>query len=193
MLRSSLTVLVGMTLVMGACGGDDDGGGSGFKTSVDSSKRVDMLSASEKQTLCQEFSKWGESTLKSLKPKICRLVVLFTPDQKSCEAAVKECIEAPIDPSDDDSCDAPNNCSASVAEVQRCLNDQSKLLSDYFGSFPACSQAGPNVMLPPDPTEPASCTAIASKCPGFVEGFDDITDELDSPDEEEDEEIDGDI
>lgn len=187
MLRSSLTVLVGMTLAMGACGGDDDGGGSGFKTSVPSSKRVDMLSPAETQTLCQDFSKWGESLEKSLTPKICRLAGLLAPDKASCETAVKECIDEPSEPSDGGMCEAPENCSASVGEMQACLNDTMNTLSSYLDKFPTCAQiaSGSGSIPTQMPMKPASCAAIESKCPAIANGFDDIA----GDEEEEEDEI----
>ena len=181
MLNSKIgcVALLGVWFV--ACGGDD--GGSTLKTSVDGSKRVDMLSSTETAQVCMDFESFAKDLEKDLKPKLCKVLALAfsgsgTPDKATCEQAVKECIAAPDDSTDGDMCEIDKDCKATVAEVEKCVNDSFALISTYLDKFPSCAQLadGSGSVPATTPEQPASCKAIATTCPGIAStsDFDDF-------------------
>lgn len=159
-----------------ACGGDDD---SGFQTSIDTGKSIDQLTSSESAQLCKDLTSWGEKAAKGLEPKFCKLVGVFAESKAECEKSVKDCINAPSEPDDGGMCTPPTNCDATVAEVQKCLEDSIKALDGYLDEFPSCAElASDSVMEPADPGEPASCKTLEQRCPDYAKLVDD--DDLDT-------------
>jgi hypothetical protein len=161
-----------LATLAGACGGDDE---SGFKTGVDTSKRIDQLSESETNQLCEDIYDWGVSLAKDFSPKLCKLSGLFETTREACEAAVTDCLKEPVEADDGDMCMPLENCTATAAQVQRCLDDSIKVLGAYLDKFPSCAQLanGTGSVPASEPNEPASCKALETSCPDFGSIFGD--------------------
>lgn len=174
--------LVGFAMAVAACGGDD-GGGSGFSTGVSGSKKLDQLSASETQQLCSDLEEWGQEVVENGRPKLCRIAGIFAEDEAQCEMLVQECINEPDEPTPG-MCEAPDNCSATVAEVQKCLDDAVVEFNKLLDQFPTCKQIASGMASVPvsQPQQPASCKAIESTCPDVSSIFEDIDADLDEED-----------
>ncbi|AKU96504.1 hypothetical protein AKJ09_03168 [Labilithrix luteola] len=202
MFRSSaafVPVLASLLAIAGGCSSGSEGGsGAGAVSSVDSSKRVDSLSDAEAKQYCEDGQSYTTSQMKALDTKRigCGFTAQFTAGigaqsdadaQAKCRTQFDECMNKPDDAGDagtgdaetDDSCASFKNqtqgCSATVGEMNQCVADQIAALKALAGKdFCADAKVRTQSDQPGSPVAtPASCTALASKCPSLFGGTDD--------------------
>jgi hypothetical protein len=90
--------------------------------------------------------------------------------QAACSEAYDSCMAEPTQP---DPCTPPEGeCTATVDEVEACINDSVALVEGMMAQFPACSEltaAGLMSMQDPgEPADPPSCVAAQEKCPSLM-------------------------
>ncbi|MCG5052092.1 MAG: hypothetical protein KA712_03945 [Myxococcales bacterium] len=164
----------------GGVGGTGTGGLGGIDTRLDKNKRVDQLSPDELAQACKDFQNWGADFEAALTPKLCRvagvLAAVGSPGSpaanpgQSCQAAVAAC-EASATPDagapTETDCTAPENCTATVGELETCLNDSLARADTFLSAFPSCAMlaAGTGSLPLGLPQNPASCAPVEQKCP----------------------------
>lgn len=158
------------TLFSLACDSDDEGGGGSgtFNTSVGSSKTIDKLSSAESAQFCKDAEAWADSFSKSIGPKFCKVAGLLTDSKAECEKTVSDCVkEVSVPDESTGMCMPPENCTATVGEVEKCLNDTVTTLNSFLDKFPTCAQIADGSGSVPlsEPAQPASCKAIEKTCP----------------------------
>lgn len=183
MTKNLMLSFLGLALAASACG---DGGGGGFSSGVDSSKPLNKLSASESEKICKAGQEWVKT---SLEPKLkefgCKLDSAFasalSPDDASARAACKMafdmCLKAP--PSMDmqmSACSAaPSTCTATVGEVEACINEYPAAFDELNKAFPSCDMlTKASTTSAPKLTsldQSPACKALQMKCPGYNSGL----------------------
>ena len=173
-----------------ACGGSSGSGSPGstdFSSSLPADKSLGSLSDSESAQLCKDLENYygpNSAAGKQLKEFSCRfsailLATLSAPTtdsalQAACKSGYDQCEKAPAQ-TDTTCTKPPAGCMATVAEMETCITDTTKGVSDLVNQFPECSKvtlASLSSMDPetgtPTSETPASCTAVEAKCPGFL-------------------------
>lgn len=163
----------------GSAGGSGGAGGQGgplLRTTVPGDRIADQLTPTELTQVCKDLSVGLEAFEKMLEPKFCNLAGIIAysvgdRSQATCEEAVKSCLAAPKEPSEE-SCEALTGCKATLAEVLACSNDQITATNAFFDKLPTCSQLTVGGGDAPGdgegPPVPASCKAIEAKCPSIT-------------------------
>lgn len=175
MVRSNLVMLAAGLLALGACGGDDGGGGD-FSSGVSGSKQIAQLTPAEKKTFCDNRDKFYSSKYADSVPGFCRLgahavltavggALSAAEKEKVCTDAVAACLSDVEKDSEPEMCEFPKDCNATVAEVEACLKDSSKLFEDAASKTPSCGQIASGAKLVTSPQSPASCVNLRKKCP----------------------------
>lgn len=185
-IRVSWLSAAALALMAGAgCKGDDDGGGSvtpsGVEMSgplgevatgasgVQGSKPLGQVTDAEAMQLCE----WSTAAAyePSSKETCTTLSAAFTTNREECESSVTECLkEVGVDEEPEETCDTasaaelPANCTATVAEFEKCVEDLNAANRALFSNT-TCADVG-EIDLESD--VPASCQAIEPKCPGFL-------------------------
>ncbi len=170
----------GLALVaIGAtCGGD----GGAFSSGVDKGTQIGNLSEGDAQKLCSSLNDWFTHQLApKLKEGTCRFTAVLASglggskdpaaQKATCKAAYDACLKQPAE-SDNlgGECSKPSGtCTATVGELESCVNEMGPLMEQYFGAFPTCDQLGSgSVSLPTSqPQTPMACTSLQTKCPGL--------------------------
>jgi hypothetical protein len=167
------------TLVTGCSSSGDLGS---FSSSLDSQRTVAGLSTDERKTLCDEMTAFysRSGTAADLSELDCRanssVGIHEAGDTSQTDADVRgacqeeyDRCEASSDPNAG-SCSLPTGCPATVAEVAACVNDISRWTAGALAATPTCDtltvaklEARGNSN--PEPPLPASCLALAQKCP----------------------------
>jgi hypothetical protein len=170
-----------------ACGGDASDGGGGPKgggsdTTLDSgvseSKKLSELSADEQAKLCEAAQDLVSSSTfqKDMKEFSCKLegvtaTLMAEGDsdadlQEACKAAYDECMAEPADDEPAESCEyEETTCSATVGELETCMNDSLKMIGEIKSKVPSCDKVTKESMgdvmgdlLTMEPSE--SCKAL---------------------------------
>jgi hypothetical protein len=156
------------------CGGD----GSTFSSGVDKGSQLGSLSAGDAQKVCTSLNEWMQSNFApDIKEVTCRFTgvtaAALAGNDKSrqemlCKSAYDQCMMSssnnPIQPA---SCEKPpSDCTATVGELESCVNDMVPLLEKVIGAIPTCQQlaSGATATPPTGLEEPASCKTFNSKC-----------------------------
>jgi hypothetical protein len=194
---SGLALVLGFGLVgVLGCGGSDDDSGL-VSLPGDKTRKISEVTEAEMLEGCQSFQ---AAILDSMSDDtLCRMAaVMATVDygiedeeggavtgddpQVSCESVYQMCKANPqmvqsmkgewddeFDCGDD--MDVPENCDATVAEVEACINSQVTLMRDAFKKA-SCSNADALLKAMDDFEEAntAACKALEVKCPGFFSG-----------------------
>lgn len=167
----------------GGTGGSATGGSVDFTTTVAGTKTIDKLTPAEAAQLCKDFEAASAKQTASLAPGVCKLAGLFSTlednsTQATCEAAVQSCLAEFNKPdTTEQMCEPITGCTASVAEVTKCLNDQYAAARAFFDALPTCEQNAKGSTEPMGngtgmgaPMQPASCKAIETTCPMIADG-----------------------
>lgn len=190
-------------------GGGGGGGGDPSSGVLDPSRKISELSDPEAEQHCGELLRKqapeqlsGEDERKSVCEAEAVITVLTSDPQSdeeaqaTCRDAVAECLSEPPDTSpvggedegredEEDPCaDAPDlakECHVTIAELDRCFDDRAAA-NKAFVKKDLCAEIKQEF----DPAlleleEPASCAAIADKCPSLVGGAHDGTDPDEQP------------
>lgn len=176
------------SLFVVACGGDESNGGADPDdvTSVDSDKKVSDLSDSEAKEYCEDGQSFaeGEYAKFDMKKITCGLIAQAfagsgaETDEEAkaaCRDALESCLQQPDEPTppSEDDCSSfatdAKECSATVGEVNKCYTDQINQLKalegkDFCAEAKATSSETPDIGF----EQPASCKAIATKCPSLA-------------------------
>ena len=201
---------VALGLALTACD-DDDGGNKmlrdgglqdakapdagGVNLGVDKTKPVNQLTPTELTQAFKELEASSDRLTEQTQPKLCRVVGVIAAlgaEQSAadvCNQAVAACLapsmpDAGAGPASDDMCTAQPTCSATVGEVEKCMNDMLTTVNAYLDLWPTCASAAAGMgSIPTPPGDPVSCSSIRSKCPDLP-SFTDLTSsfgELDAP------------
>ncbi len=188
MRKTTLGVLL-MLLMMAplvACGDDSDGGGGSdqssdlFEADIDASDDtpVDELEESDTEALCAQLEdagetleqELGEDGLKRLTCTAFAVLLGGGGNEAACEAAVEECMasEEGFEPDEEEEfeCSEVEDCSATVAEMEACINDSINATRALVNGL-TCANALERLQGAEE--APASCQAIEDKCPGILE------------------------
>lgn len=170
---------VGLSVVMTvACGGSDDGGGGGAGTeTVDSGlppgTPANQLTDAQAEALCQSAGKAADAAVgASAQQATCGFAAYFAASfspggdaAAACKMAYDECLKQPLDTTE--KCTKPRStCTATVGEIEACLNDSFVQIKQLLAGLPGCDDVGKDVAEPSlQSTSPASCDVVKAKCP----------------------------
>jgi hypothetical protein len=153
---------------LASCGGSDSGGD--VTLGISSGKALSEVTPDEATRGCTQLRNEVQARFNpvTLKPKICTLVaVSFASDESSCTNLRDACVQdnsagddaGELAPAEDISCngttvDGWQGCTATVGEMEGCLNDMLDALDAMLSSY-TCKDAGTlqNDCEPP-PTDP---------------------------------------
>jgi len=83
----------------------------------------------------------------------------------ACKMAYDECL-AEADETTDDECTKPSeSCTATVGEIETCLNDTIVQSKAAIAQLPGCDDLGKEYEAPAESQPPASCQVVQEKCP----------------------------
>ena len=166
-----------------ACGGKDTSPRAGVDTGLPPEKKLSDLTDAEVRQACESFAQsfMAEFTPQKMTTLVCTAVALTSSQTPAtCQTATSQCIANPptgvdptISPPDCSTASAAGfaDCSVTVSELETCLSDDLAAFQTYMarincsiaGNTQAIQDLGNNQL-----TQPASCTAIETKCPGTV-------------------------
>ena len=176
-------------MVLGACGGGDSNGT--YSSGVDKSKAGSSMTTDEKSKFCSSAIRHSMSAVS--KESMCKVMaVAFSAivllDNKATNATLQSACKSTFDgcmadsktvstePSASDMKDCATEvaaCRATTAEIEACINDYTVEVNKVMGAIPSCSALTLTSasMDEPKTAEPASCKALATKCPTLVESI----------------------
>lgn len=188
------SVVTTFAFAAGCSSDPGEGSGPSNVTSIDSSKTVSELSESEARQYCEDSGRYFANQISEEEGRNfgCGLQASITAAfsgaetddelKANCQKALSECKSQPIpEPVEDDECgefvsDA-KKCNATVEELNHCLADRTaefkQLATKDFCAELTLSSGGPGSVE--EFAEPASCKAIADKCPSFASSTEDDT------------------
>jgi len=178
-----------------ACSSSSSGGGSSFNAGLPASESLGSLSDSDAQKLCDAVRSFSSSN-SSVSSQVCVFAGLVAAGvqaslnasasdadlRKACSDAESACQKQPARHVDAGAatCSKPDaSCTATVGELQTCINDENAAFQNAASSLPTCgsltraqllSEAGP-VSTAPQASTPASCQTFAQKCPNGAAGI----------------------
>jgi len=161
-------------------------------TSIDTSKTVTQLTETEVAQFCKDIAAYGTSVLAdpSFRRYSCGATAAVAAQIKNastddalraeCRAQLETCLAKPAtsdrdggsDGEEDDSSKCPaevkaSTCSAKLSEYTQCLYEQYEAYRSVAASTDFCATLKIDGMTPkqPEVPPPASCSALAAKCP----------------------------
>jgi hypothetical protein len=173
--------LVLVSVVMAAaCGGGEQGGGA-VASGVPQGTVLGGMSSDNLQKVCESVDRWGKQggMEDKLKEFGCRMrgnvvAALIEPAsrQSTCQALYDPCAQAPAPTaaSGANCTPPPASCSATVGELETCLNQMPQVIDELLVILPTCDQVA-TVAGNPIATAltkiPSSCQALNAKCAGW--------------------------
>lgn len=149
-----------------------------FTSGVDGAKKVSDVTPDEAQTICDNAEATAREFVEDSKAGFCALAGgvagVFGGGEAACEVARASC-ESQEPEITENTCNADvmaPDCEATIAELEACYNDSLESLQTVFDELggKSCAEliadSGSGDALGNVGT-PASCTALASKCPGL--------------------------
>lgn len=174
-------------MALGACGGSDSNGT--YSSGVDKAKAGSSMTTDEQSKFCSSAFRYTMSAMS--KESMCKVTavglsaIALMDDkatnatlQAACKSTFDGCMAdsktVPTEPSASDMKDCTLEiaaCSATTAEIEACINDYTTEVNKVMGAIPSCSALTLTSasMDEPKTAEPASCKALATKCPALVE------------------------
>jgi hypothetical protein len=190
-MRKWMTVAVlagGLAMAGGGCddgdggNGNTDGGGGGVSSGLAPTKPVNTLTPGEVTQLCKAMEDAvnapavSDSLCKFLSVVGAGVAATFVPAtteaqlRMSCTTGYDECKKEPAR-AIDCGASAPA-CTATVAEVEKCLSDETAAVIALGASVPACAALTKAALNTPPSTDPleeiASCKSLDQKCPDLI-------------------------
>lgn len=162
-------------------GSSNSGGSSSGSVSLPDDKSLGSLTDSELEQLCDDYEKFAStgSFATSTQEFSCLLSGVFLAAfsnpmtdaelQMACQAGYDECKQEPFEPEASE-CEKPDpSCTATVAELKKCMADSAKAFEEVVAALPACSELTLDSEEPETegPMDPPSCVAVREKCPGL--------------------------
>lgn len=181
----------GPVAVIACSSSSSSGGGGGSVTSIDSSKQAGSLSDAEKQQYCKDATNYINSNVSDTDSKkvscfskaVQSIYTSGSPPtsdadlQSKCKSAYNDCMSKPLDKGDagtstSSSCSPSEftNCTATVGELNQCVQDSVAAMKTAYATFDtACDkiQMDGGGLQQSASSEPASCKALETKCPGM--------------------------
>lgn len=194
-MRRSAWPLIIAALSGGACGNSGPGAGSGapFTTTVTPDKPLVSLTGGESSTLCADVNRFASK--ETFKADSCRIDAVIASGlaafflstatdaelRAECSQTYSQCLSSAVDAGTGSASSVSNmacgtvpaNCTATVAELGTCLNDETAQLHGIASAFPDCSSLtradfqSDGGSMAPAPGEPASCLNFQAKCSGL--------------------------
>ena len=180
LLRARLFAVVTVSLVLGAgCGGGDEGGA--VSSGVPGSTVLGGMSNDSLQKVCASVDRWGKQAgmEDKLKEFGCRMrgnvaAALSQPDSRrdTCQALYDPCAQAPAPTAASGAgcTPPPSSCSATVGELETCLNQMPQVIDELLVILPTCADvaSAPGNPIATALTKiPSSCQALNAKCAGW--------------------------
>lgn len=172
-----------------ACGGDDDDDdkgsgnpqtGGSIDSGLPSSTPANQLSTEETAALCEELGAAGERWANDaqLKSGMCRYAAYMSAvflgelsgDAKGlCESTYSDCMAEPA--TSETQCTEPSDqCTATVGEIEKCLNEGMAGLSRALDDIPSCDELTDEIDLSVlAAANPESCEVVSQKCPEVLD------------------------
>lgn len=166
-----------------ACGGSSDDGGKSsttVNTSIPEDTKGSELTQAQTDELCDAAEAVAEATFSEsqIKPTMCGFAAwsqasAFNMPSK-CQDFYNECLKEPVESSGDPpvteegQCTKPSStCTATVGEIEKCINDSFAQAKAMFAKFPGCADVGEEFSLEDlgSQESPASCKVVEAKCP----------------------------
>ncbi len=191
-LRFAFAIGVIGAVASSACSSSSGGSGT-FSSGLPSSDTLSGLSDSDIQKLCGEISSFTDSYASNT--GACNIAgyaaAAFSKQlggttdtttlRQLCSAAVSQCqaqsghIDAGVSAS---TCQKPSStCTATVGDLEACLNDAKTAAQKEYAGIPSCSTLTAADLSLTDgslsvgtASEPASCATLNQKCPDFASG-----------------------
>lgn len=194
--KLALAGLALLPLSLLACGDDGDGGGitysseaeeasfSGGGGDVADDTQAQDLTTEQREALCMEYEEYFTSQLseQEIKSFACTFAGFFTAafsgdgenfDVQICEQVRSECLTQPLEEDGADTGEGDcavedfNDCTATVAEMEACAQEQVQQFKDLAASFRSCSSIDPNteVSLGGEGELGPACQVLQDKCP----------------------------
>jgi hypothetical protein len=185
----ALTVALGSMLTLAACSSDSKntgtGGGDGkVTTSVDGSKDVAALSASEKEQYCKDVQAAAATTLSADEAKnlVCNLVGTFgafgaktnEEARPKCQSAYDQCLK---NPPSSTTAGKPQTCDAMVKDLGECkaltVVELNACHSESNANLKVAAKATCNdldVTKTSEAPKASSCDVVKQKCGGKIPG-----------------------
>jgi hypothetical protein len=157
-------------------GGSGNGSGGNLSTGVPDDTTLDSLSDDQLGQVCDAIGAHYQAQAGTLP---CRLAGMFAAAfsgaetdadaRAACKGAYDSCVASPSE--ETQTCEKPSGeCTATIGELEACLNDSDAALQQFYATFPSCEtltladlmDSGEDITQPEDP---ASCTALEAKCP----------------------------
>ena len=178
--------MLGLTLIGAlptACGG---GSGELFQTSIPGNTPLGSLSGSQATELCNDETRFAQQS--SFEMDACHeaafltvaLTASFSPDmtdaelQAACTSAYTSCLHPDGGAGATQTCSAPPaNCTATVSELARCLDDDAAATRALAAQLPDCGSITRASLTASDggtasaaTSSPPSCQTLQQKCSG---------------------------
>jgi hypothetical protein len=181
LLRARRFTLVLLSLLLASgCGGGGDGGGS-VASGVPPSTMLGGMSADNLRKVCDSVDQWGKQAgmEDKLKEFGCRMrgnviAALAEPANRAsdCHALYDPCAQAPAPTASSGAActPPPASCSATVGELETCLNQMPQVIDELLVILPTCDQvasAAGNPIATALTKIPSSCQALNAKCAGW--------------------------
>lgn len=85
-----------------------------------------------------------------------------------CKSSYDECLAEP-DETDEECTKPSDSCTATVGELEACMNDTLTQAKAALVGLPNCDDLGKEIELPAEGESPASCKVVEQKCPEALE------------------------
>jgi len=172
--------LAALVFALSACG-DEKGRGS-VSSGVPPATVLGGMSSDRLQKVCDSVDRWAKETgmQEKLKEFGCRMrgaVAAALTDQPAdrqrlCQGLYDPCAQAPspTDSAGGRCTPPPTSCSATVGELENCLNQMPQVVDELLVILPACSEiaSAPGNPIAAALTKiPTSCQALNAKCAGW--------------------------
>lgn len=154
---------------------DTDGAVPDFTSSFDPDRLVSELSDDDVLALCDELDAWANELYAAIGGDVCEFAGLFAAallpgdPVANCEAQAAMCRTSPTESTTTCNLAETASCTATVAEIEACLDAAREAFVTAFGALDCSLAADPNALPaggPAPPVTPDACTVLAETCPG---------------------------
>lgn len=182
-MRKMLALGAWLALMVGGigCMGDSSDSSGGYSAGVDSATKLSELSDADAKKVCNSASDFVKGYVNSgqYEEFTCRLFALAYGAQvtdgqvDTCNTQYDMCMkQVSIAVTPTATCTPPAQCTATVADLEQCLNDQAAEVGGI--DLPDCGHAdfsmfGVDMLDMYAPEDPHSCMSLESECPGASE------------------------
>lgn len=163
--------------------GSGGGTGSGTPGKVDSgapdNTPASELTDEQFDALCKSLGQTAGAVLgEDAKKATCGFAAYFATTLSgamgdaaaaACKMAYDECLADPEETTDDECTKPSSSCTATVGEIETCLNDTIVQSKAAFAELPGCDDLGKEFETPAESQPPASCQVVQEKCPEVLE------------------------